>query len=97
MHEIRAGFVAAETAYERLRRLRAQRVAAALALETPAFTTEGPKLIFHALPVDAIAEGVWERILQMQENPDRSGAAIVRRHSGDVAFQFGWLCSSYLT
>ena len=67
VHEIRAGFVAAETAYERLRRFRAERVARALALETPAPIAEGPKLILNALPVSS-ADDVWERVLRMPED-----------------------------
>ncbi len=67
VHEIRAGFVAAETAYERLRRFRAERVARALSLETPAPIAEGPKLILHALPIGA-ADEVWERVVRMQED-----------------------------
>jgi hypothetical protein len=66
VHEIRAGFVAAETAYERLRRFRIDRVAQVLALETPAPMAEGPKLILHALPINA-AEEVWARAQAMQE------------------------------
>ncbi len=65
-HEIRAGFVAGETAYERLRRLRTDRVAQVLALETPAPMAEGPRLILHAFPINA-AEEVWARALAMQE------------------------------
>jgi len=67
VHEIRAAFLAAETAYDRLRRLRIERVARALALETPAPTGEGPKLMLHALPINASAE-VWPRVHAMQES-----------------------------
>ncbi len=66
VHEIRAGFVAAETAYERLRGFRIDRVAQVLALQTPAPMAEGPKLILHALPINA-AEEVWARAQAMQE------------------------------
>ena len=65
VHEIRAGFLAAETAYERLRRFRAERVARVLALETPAPTAEGPKLILHALPVNS--DEVWARVQAIRE------------------------------
>ena len=51
VQEIRAGFIAAETAFERLRRFRVERVARVLALEAPAPIAAGPKLILHALPV----------------------------------------------
>lgn len=67
VNEIRAGFLAAETAYDRIRRLRTERVARALALETPAPVGEGPKLILHAFPVNA-SEEVWPRVCAMQES-----------------------------
>ncbi|HEY8224869.1 MAG TPA: ATP-binding protein [Pyrinomonadaceae bacterium] len=67
VHEIRAGFVAAEMAYERLRRLRAERIARVLALDTPTPIAEGPKLILHALPVSTIEE-VWPRVLAIMVN-----------------------------
>jgi predicted HTH transcriptional regulator len=41
VHEIRAAFVAAETAYERIRRFRAERVSRILARETPTVTVDG--------------------------------------------------------
>lgn len=67
VHEIRAGFLAAETAYDRIRRLRTERVARALALETPAPLGEGPKLILHAFAINA-SEEVWPRVRAMQES-----------------------------
>jgi hypothetical protein len=65
VQEIRAGFIAAETAVERLRRLRMERVARVLALETPAPITDGPKLVLHAFPVNVLNE-VWARMLSKQ-------------------------------
>lgn len=65
VNEIRAGFLAAETAYDRLRRFRTERIARALALETPAPLGEGPKLILHAFPINA-SEEVWPRVNAMQ-------------------------------
>jgi len=65
VNEIRAGFLAAETAYDRLRHLRTERVARALALETPAPLGEGPKLILHAFPIHA-SEEVWPRVHSME-------------------------------
>jgi schlafen family protein len=67
VHEIRAGFVAAETAFERLRRLRIERVARVLALEAPTPIAAGPKLILHALPVNELDE-VWARVFTMEED-----------------------------
>ena len=67
VHEIRAGFLAAETAYDRIRRLRTERVARTLALETPTPVGDGPKLILHAFPVNA-SEEVWPRVCAMEES-----------------------------
>ena len=44
VHEIRAGFVAAEIAIERLRRFRTERIPRALDLEAPVAIPTGPKL-----------------------------------------------------
>jgi hypothetical protein len=67
VHEIRAGFLAAETAFERLRRFRVERVARVLALEAPVPIAAGPKLILHALPVNVLDE-VWARVLTIEEH-----------------------------
>lgn len=67
VHEIRAGFVAAETVFERLRRFRQERVARILADEAPISISDEPKMILHALPVNALDE-VWVRVLTMTEH-----------------------------
>jgi hypothetical protein len=67
VNEIRAGFLAAETAYERIRRLRTERVARALALETPTPVGDGPKFILHAFPINEAGE-VWPRVRSMKES-----------------------------
>ncbi len=67
VHEIRTGFVAAETAFDRLRRFRLERVTGVLALETPAPMATGPKLIVHAFPVSVFDE-VWARVLKKEEH-----------------------------
>jgi hypothetical protein len=74
VYEIRAGFVAAETAFERLRRFRLERVARVLALETPAPMATGPKLILHAFPV-SVSDEVWARVLTMGEHEVASSIA----------------------
>jgi hypothetical protein len=66
VHEIRSGFLAAETAYASLSRFRAERVAQVLALETPTAMAAGPKFILHASPIN-VAEEVWERLVGMKE------------------------------
>ena len=66
VHEIRAGFVAAETAYDRVRRLRAERVSRVVALETPTPVGDGSKLILHGLPV-GVLQDAWARFLAMRQ------------------------------
>ncbi len=66
VHEIRAAFVQAEAAYERIRRFRAERVARILALEAPTPIRPGPKLMVHAIPITPSDE-VWARFLTMEE------------------------------
>jgi schlafen family protein len=66
VHEIRSGFLAAETAYASLRRFRAERVAQVLAQETPIAMAEGPKFILHALPIN-VTEEAWDRLVGMKE------------------------------
>ena len=76
VHEIRAGFVAAETAIERLRRFRVERVSRVLALEAPAPIAAGPKLILHALPVNVLDE-VWARVITMEQDKIAFAIALI--------------------
>lgn len=69
VHEIRAGFVAAETAYDRARRFRLERVSRVLAGETPVPIDSGPRAIFHAIPVGST--NVWASFLAIGE-PQRA-------------------------
>jgi hypothetical protein len=69
VHEIRAGFVAAEVVIERLRRFRVERVARALALETPMPIASGPKLILHALPVHIFPLRRWNEARRALTTP----------------------------
>lgn len=85
VHEIRAGFMAAETAYENLRRFRAERVARILALETPAAMTDGPKLIFHALPV-SVDDEVWPRLLNLEAQAVVQALALIGGTTRDFRF-----------
>lgn len=64
--EIRAGFLAAETAQQRIRAFRAERIGRILANETPIRVGDGPKLIFHALPVGSTTDA-WNRFLAIEE------------------------------
>lgn len=65
--EIRAAFIAAETAYERVRRVRTERILKAVARETPAPIFDDALVMFHALPT-AHADEVWQRVLAMSEH-----------------------------
>jgi hypothetical protein len=64
---IRHGFLAGETGRERIRRFRLERIARIVAQDTPIPMTDGPKLIFHALPL-LPDEGVWSRLLPLQDH-----------------------------
>ncbi len=76
VHEIRAGFVAAEIAIERLRRFRTERIARALDLEAPVAIATGPKLILHALPINILNE-VWPRVLTIQDQVNAGAVSII--------------------
>jgi hypothetical protein len=58
--QIRDAFVAAETAVERVRSFRRERLAAVLNGDTPAPMGAGPKVIFHLLPLVPPADA-WAR------------------------------------
>lgn len=61
--QIRAGFLEAQTAEDRVRRFRLERVARVLAGETPIPTGSGPKVIFHARPLTPT--DVWPTFLTL--------------------------------
>lgn len=63
--QIRAGFLQAQTAEDRVRRFRLERVARVLAGETPIPTGPAPKVIFHALPLTPT--DVWEQFQALNE------------------------------
>jgi hypothetical protein len=52
--EMRAGFVAAEEGYQRLRRFRLERLAKIVANEVPVLMPEGPKLVMHITPFSSL-------------------------------------------
>jgi Putative DNA-binding domain len=58
--EIRAGFLQGETARDRIRRFREERVNRILLGKTPANVGGGPKVIFHAFPL-RLDEDSWVR------------------------------------
>jgi len=65
--QIRDGFVAADTAVDRVRRFRRERLAAVLSGDTPIPIGTRPKAIFHALPL-AAAPDTWARFLTGNES-----------------------------
>jgi hypothetical protein len=67
--QIRAGFLEVETAQDRLRRFRLERVARVVAGETPIRIGEGPRLMFHALPLASL--DVWPAFLPITQNPSQ--------------------------
>jgi hypothetical protein len=64
--QIRVGFLEVETAQERVRRFRLDRVARVIAGETPVQMAEGAKLIFHALPQTRL--DIWPAAVKVIEN-----------------------------
>jgi hypothetical protein len=87
VHEIRSGFLAAETAFESLRRFRAERVAQVLALETPIPMAEGPKFMLHAFPVN-VGEAAWERFLRMNEGERANALPMLGGSASNWRFNF---------
>jgi hypothetical protein len=79
--EIRRGFLVAETARERLRRFRLERLANISAGMTPVMLGAGERLIFHGLPVIQ-SEGVWSRFRAM---PGDSLLALLRPIVGSTS------------
>jgi Putative DNA-binding domain len=71
--QIRDAFVAADTAVDRVRRFRRERVAAILSGDTPIPVGTGPKVIFHLLPLAAPAD-TWARF------PDDKEGDFALRH-----------------
>jgi len=92
VHQIRDGFLAAETAFDRLRRFRIERVARIHALDAPAAIATGPKLILHALPVNVLEE-VWTRVLTLPE--ERRVTAIPLIAATPSTWRFNWMGSLF--
>jgi hypothetical protein len=65
-NQIRDGFLQAEGAHERVRRFRQERVLRLLAGETPIPMGTTPKVIFHALPLNAL--DVWPVFVDLADN-----------------------------
>jgi len=66
IEQIRQAFLGGETRREQLRLFRADRIGKVIALDTPVVTTEGPKFIFHAMP---LRDGdLFSRIMAIPES-----------------------------
>jgi Schlafen, AlbA_2 len=64
--QIRAGFLEVETARERMKRFRLDRIARIIAGDTPIPMGDGAKLIFHAFPLTSL--DVWPAFLEIAKN-----------------------------
>lgn len=83
--QIRDGFVAAETAVERVRSFRRERVAAVMSGETPIPMGTGPKAIFHLLPLMATAD-TWARF----PAPSNESAVALNLPTLEAALSLNW-------
>jgi len=79
--QIRSGFLQAEGAHERVRRFREERVLRLLAGETPIPMGASPKVIFHALPLNAL--DVWPVFQTLTENQRMNGMTPMGGHPSD--------------
>ena len=52
--EIRSAFIASETTGERIRNFRAERIGKILSSETPIPLNDAPKVVLHAIPINAL-------------------------------------------
>lgn len=80
LNEIRAGFMLGETARDRVRHFRSDRVARLQNGESPTNVGLGPKIIFHALPL-APNQDAWERFRDLERDAAviKDGVLIVLR------------------
>lgn len=76
--EIRAGFLLAESARERLRQFRMERVQRVQSQDAPTNVGPGPKIIFHAFPLSPDQEA-WVRFREAQEEAQvvKDGVSLV--------------------
>lgn len=68
-HEIRAGFVIAETGHQRLSSFRSERVAKITANDGPVYLEEGPKIILQIIPMNSLDPSItWDLSRIYNEN-----------------------------
>jgi len=79
--ELRNAFLLSETAAEKIRGFRADRVSKLLAGQGPVILDKGPKLIFHLIPLDAFQTGRFVDLNSIKDQ-ERSLGAIGWEHVG---------------
>ena len=72
--ELRSIFSLSETAAERIRNFRVERIARIDAGETPVPITDDPKLCFHLIPLSAFAAAPMMELRRFTENPEEMAA-----------------------
>jgi hypothetical protein len=65
--ELRSLFALSETAAERIRQFRAERLASIAAGETPAPVSEGLKVVVHLVPLGTFQAAVWFDVASLEE------------------------------
>ncbi len=73
-NELRNAFLLSETAAERIRAFRIDRVSKLLAGQGPVILEKGPKLIFHLIPLDAFQTGRFVDINSIKDQVRSLGA-----------------------
>ena len=74
INELRNAFLLSETAAERIRGFRVDRVSKLLGGEGPVVLGKGPKLIFHLIPIDAFQTGRHVNIQSLKDQANRLGS-----------------------
>jgi hypothetical protein len=89
VHEIRTGFVAAETAFDRLRRFRLERVSRVLALETTTWRFNLDGFVAHILPTD-LSKQCYTQLFRDGGIEAVSGSVIVKHDERGGFYPLGW-------
>jgi len=74
VNELRNAFLLSETAAEKIRGFRADRVSKLLAGQGPVILDKGPKLIFHLIPLDAFRTGQFVDLNSIRDEGRLLGA-----------------------
>lgn len=76
INELRSAFLLSETAAEKIREFRTDRVSKLLAGEGPVIPKPGPKLIVHLIPIDAFQLGRRVDLRSIEKAPSNLGPVI---------------------